>query len=50
MTVEHLIKILQQFPPDAKVYREGGDHKDNWREVATAAHGNVWELKGVFLE
>lgn len=50
MTVEQLIKILQKFPPDAKVYREGGDYKDDWQEVVTAAHGNVWEKKGVFLE
>ena len=50
MTVSDLINQLKKFPPDAKVYYEGGDHKDDWREVATAAHGHVWEKRGVFLE
>jgi hypothetical protein len=33
MTVFELISILQQFPPDYKVYCEGGDYKDDYREV-----------------
>jgi hypothetical protein len=50
MTVNELIEQLKKFPPDAKVYREGGDYKDDWRDVSTASYGQVWEKKGVFLE
>lgn len=50
MTVEKLIEMLKQFPPDSKVYYEGGDYKDDWREIQTVSHGQVWELKGVFIE
>ena len=51
MTVLDLINQLKKFPPDAKVYREGGDYKDDWREINTAAQcGQVWGVKGVFLE
>lgn len=50
MTVEQLIEALKKFPPEAKVYYEGGDYKDDWREISAASHGQVWELKGVFLE
>lgn len=50
VTVEQLIKHLQKFPPGATVYRDGGDYKDDWRMITTAAYGQSWELKGVFLE
>jgi hypothetical protein len=50
VTVEQLIKHLQQFPSGATVYRDGGDYKDDWRVVTTAAYGQSWEKKGVFLE
>jgi hypothetical protein len=50
MTVLDLINQLKKFPPDAKVYCEGGDYKDDWREIRTVSHGQVWEVKGVFLE
>ena len=50
MTVAQLIAALQKCPPDAKVYKESGDFKDDWREVQTAAVGQVWQLRGVFIE
>lgn len=50
MTVKDLIVALQRLPQDAKVYREGGDYIDDWREVQTASSGQVWELRGVFIE
>ena len=50
VTVEQLIKHLQKFPSGATVYRDGGDYKDDWRVVTTAAYGQVWGYKGVFLE
>lgn len=50
MKVKDLIAALQKCPPDAKVYKEGGDYKDDWREVQTASQGQVWGLRGVFIE
>jgi len=50
MTVRELIEALQRLPQDARVYREGGDYQDDWREVQSASAGQVWEFKGVFLE
>ena len=50
MTVAQLIASLQKLPQDAKVYKESGDFADDWREVQFAAHGQVWQFKGVFLE
>jgi len=50
MTVAQLIVALQKLPQDAKVYREGGDYQDDWREIQLASTGQVWEFKGVFLE
>ena len=50
MTVAQLIAALQRCPPEAKVYKESGDFKDDWQEVQTASAGQVWELRGVFIE
>ena len=50
MTVAQLIAALQRCPPDAKMYKEGGDYKDDWREVQTVSQGQVWGLHGVFIE
>jgi hypothetical protein len=50
MTVDHLIAILQQIPPNTKVYYEAGDHKDDWREVHKAEYTVIWGQKGVYLE
>ncbi len=50
MTVAQLIAALQKLPQDAKVYKESGDYKDDWIEIQTASSGQVWEIKGVFLE
>lgn len=50
MTVAQLIAALQRCPPDAKVYKDGGDFADDWREITIVAQGQVWELKGVFVE
>lgn len=50
MTVAQLIAALQSFPQDAKVYKESGNYQDDWREIRTAAQGQVWELHGVFLD
>jgi len=50
MTVEHLIKLLQTLPKDAKVYYEGGDYKDDWRLVTTASKLDSWGTKGVLLK
>ncbi len=50
MTVSELIAKLSKMPPEAKIYRDAGDFKDDWREVRTASHGQVWGINGVFLE
>ena len=50
MTVAQLILSLQKLPQDAKVYKESGDFADDWREVTAASAGQIWELKGVFLQ
>ena len=50
MLVKDLIAALQRLPQDAKVYREGGDYRDDWREVQSASAGQIWEFIGVFLE
>lgn len=33
MTVSKLIEQLKTLPPDYEVFYEGGDYKDDWREV-----------------
>ena len=50
MTVAQLIEVLQRLPKDAKVYKEGGNHLDDWQEVQSVSHGQVWEFTGVFIE
>jgi hypothetical protein len=50
MTVAQVILSLQKLPQDAKVYKESGDYQDDWQEVHTVSAGNIWEIKGVFLE
>jgi hypothetical protein len=50
MTVQELITALQKMPQDAKVYKETGDYQDDWREVKSAAVGQIWEISGVFIE
>lgn len=50
MTVAQLIAALQKLPQDAKVYKESGDFADDWQEIHSASSGQVWEIKGVFLE
>lgn len=50
MTVAQLIVALQKLPQDAKVYKESGDFADDWREIQSASSGQVWELRGVFVE
>jgi hypothetical protein len=49
MKVEHLIALLQQFPPDTKVYYEG-EYKDDWVEVRKAEYTVIWGQKGVYLK
>jgi hypothetical protein len=53
MTVAELIAELQQFPKDYVVFREGGDYKDDWREVGKIAvsHRSLLGTPvGVYLE
>lgn len=50
LTVAQLIEALQQLPQDAKVYKETGDYPDDWREIVSVSNGQVWEIRGVFIE
>lgn len=50
MTIKELVERLQKFPPDMKVYYEGGDFKDDWREVRMAQEVHWYGIDGVLLE
>jgi hypothetical protein len=53
MTVAELIEKLKQLPQDYTVFREGGDYKDDWREVdkvEVARWSTLGTLVGVYLE
>jgi hypothetical protein len=50
MTVAQLIESLQRLPQDAIVYKETGDYQDDWREIVSASHRQIWEICGVFIE
>jgi hypothetical protein len=50
MTVSDLIEQLKKMPPDSKVYYEGGDYKDDWRNISKVTYGQKWADLGVFLE
>jgi hypothetical protein len=52
LTVADLIEELKKLPPDAKVYREGGEYKDDYREVVTAYFEKHlgWGLQGVIIK
>ena len=54
MNVKDLIEQLQKLPPDYEVFYEGGDYKDDWREVrqveiARRSTEVSWGYTGVFL-
>lgn len=53
MTVSELIEKLKQFPHDYKVFREGGDHEDDWREISkveVSHRSTLGTPVGVYLE
>ena len=50
MTVAELIEQLKQLPPDAPVYRDGGEYKDHHQRVYAAKIFKAWGLEGVLLE
>jgi hypothetical protein len=53
MTVSELIAELSKMPPDATVYREGGEYKDDWREVSQVDveyFSSLGKTRGVYLE
>ena len=53
MTVAELIAKLKQFPHDYEVFREGGDYKDDWREVSkveVSHRSTLGTPAGVYLE
>lgn len=50
MTVAQLIDLLKRMPQDATVFREGGDYKDDWRNIHSVNNLNVWGHKGVIIE
>lgn len=51
MTVSELIEKLKNMPSDAKVYYEGGDHKDDYREVYSVKNEKHlgWGKSGVLV-
>lgn len=51
LTVAELIEELKKLPQDEKVYRNGGEYKDDYREVVTAYfEPNMgWGKRGVFI-
>jgi sulfur carrier protein ThiS len=53
MTVKELIDQLKQFPSDYVVSYEGGDYKDDYREVNTVEVSHRSTLgtpRGVYLK
>lgn len=53
MTVAELIKELQQFPVDYEVFYEGGDYKEDWREInkVSVSHKSILGTPvGIYLE
>jgi hypothetical protein len=53
MTVSELIEELKQLPQDYIVYYEGGDYKDDYREVNKVEVSHFSMLgtyRGVYLE
>lgn len=50
MTVAELIERLKQLPPEALVYRDGGEYKDHHEQVHTAKLFRVWGLEGVVIK
>jgi hypothetical protein len=53
MTVAQMITELSKMPPDAKVYYEGGEYKDDWRlvhEIDLQKHGTLGKNSGVYIK
>ncbi len=50
MKVKELIEELKKFPPDAEVYRDAGDFKDDWRRIYRLSDLNNWGTYGVLIE
>jgi hypothetical protein len=53
MTVKELIDQLKQFPPDYVVSYEGGDYKDDYREVnavEVSHRSTLGTPRGVYLK
>lgn len=53
MTVSELIEKLKQLPQDYEVFREGGNYKDDWREVdkvEVSHRSTLGTPVGVYLE
>lgn len=53
MTVAELIEELQKMPHNMTVFRDGGDYKDDWREVRTveiSRQSSLGTPAGVYLK
>jgi hypothetical protein len=53
MTVSELIAELSKLPPECKVFYEGGDYKDDWRNVTKVDveyFSSFGKSRGVYLE
>lgn len=53
MKVYELIEELQKLPKDYEVFREGGDFKDDWREVSkveVSHRATLGTPVGIYLE
>lgn len=53
MTVSELIEKLKQLPQDYEVFREGGNYKDDWREISkveVSHRSTLGTPVGVYLE
>lgn len=47
MTVKELIEELRKFPPDQKVYRQGGEYNGDYRSITYVNKFKDWGTSGV---
>jgi hypothetical protein len=44
-----LIEELKKFPPNTKVYRDGGEYKDDYLEIGSTKQFKYWSISGVII-
>lgn len=49
MTVRELIAELEKYPPDEKVYRDGGEYKDDYTPVHKVKPFKFWGQEGILV-